>query len=88
MTWFYGEPINNRTLDLHFEGLTFKCERSDLSEKLYIEDSFDMLNSDPIRFAKSYGTFIAYHAKVIHKELNGFQGYDCIQIEVVKSFED
>ena len=88
MNWFYGEPMNERPLDLYFEGLLFRCDRCDLRTTLYIQDGGDMLNNNPLAFAKAYGTFIGYHAAAIHKELNGFQGYDCLSIKVVKSFED
>ncbi|CAH9017036.1 conserved hypothetical protein [Vibrio phage 193E37-1] len=84
MSWFYGESMNNRSLDLHFEGLTFKCEKCDLSKTLYVEDNFDMLNINPKGFAKAYGTFIGYHASAILPELNGFQGYGSVDFEVVK----
>lgn len=84
MSWFYGEPMNDRSLSLYFEGLQFECNRCDLSGTLIIEDKFDMFNKDPLRFAKAYGTFIGYHATVIHPELNGFRGYSCLDVKVVK----
>ncbi len=88
MAHSYGEPMNERDLRLYFEGLDFKCERCDFKTTLYIEDKWDILNKDPVGFAKAYGTFIGYHATVIRPELNGFVGYDCIHFEVVSKFEE
>ncbi|AUR84764.1 hypothetical protein NVP1063O_097 [Vibrio phage 1.063.O._10N.261.45.C7] len=88
MSWFYGEPMNDRDVDLYFNGLTFKCKFCDLRETLVVEDHYDMLNKQPLEFAKAYGTFIGYHSSVIRPELNGFQGYDCIQLSIVEKFKE
>lgn len=83
MSWFYGEPMNDRDLRLTFGEFTFICSRCDLGDTLYIEDHYKTFKSDPLPFTKAYGGFIGYHATNIRPELNGFNGYDCIDLEII-----
>lgn len=88
MSWFYGKPMNDKELNLAFGSLTFICKRCDLTNTLYVVDSLDTLNTDAQRFAENYGEFIGYHATVILRELNGFSGYGCVSLKVVKSEDE
>lgn len=57
------------------------CDTADLSTPVTIS-VFD--NKDPIKIAKEYGNFIAFHSMFVWPYLNGFPGYDAVQVVIKK----
>lgn len=83
MSWFYGEPINDRPFSHSWNLVEFFCKRCDFNDTVYIvktEWHDDLTSMD---FIKATASVMGYHAKVIHPELNGFRGYDAMNYEFV-----
>ena len=62
----------------HF-GTVFRSETCDFKNAILVYDK----PQNEILFARDVAEMIAFHAFNIHPELNGFQGYDCINFAIV-----
>jgi len=62
-------------------GTVFKSERGDLASGVKVLQSFDI---DVNEKMADYAEFGAWHSIIIHPNLNGFAGYDCIKFEPEK----
>lgn len=86
MAWLHNIPMNDFSLGpFNHHGIEFYCETADLRTPVYFCDE----NAYRQLFAreKAFTLFISHHATMIHKELNGFRGYDCIEYKNVSSEE-
>lgn len=83
MSWFYGEPINDRPFSHYAEGFEFFSSRCDFDGGVYVVVPDINESPDPKRLMKATAECIGYHACVIHKELNGFRGYGGIHYEFI-----
>lgn len=61
-------------------GTFFECEKRDLSAPIYYEQYSS--SPDAISFLmRDAAEMSGYHAVNIRPELNGFQGYDCLEFK-------
>lgn len=76
MAFINDKPFDHTTR----RGVTFTCDRSDLSTPIYITG----LHRSPLvmEVAQATAEFAAWHALHIHPHLNGFRGYDSLEFEV------
>lgn len=82
MPWLYGKPMNDRPFRYLCEGFEFFSERCDFKGIVYVvKPTFGSVPEYALMKATS--SMVGYHACNIHKELNGFSGYDCITFEFV-----
>jgi hypothetical protein len=78
--------------DMPFEhvsinGTKFTCARCDFGAPIKVKTEFSLMEMADVevlqRIMVDISEMIGYHSGNIWKELNGFQGYDCIQYELV-----
>jgi hypothetical protein len=85
--WTFGKPLNEAPFEhVSHYGTKFTCARCDFREPVKVEVGFDMIQMDVYlkKLMVDTSEMIGYHSQNIWKELNGFQGYDCIEYEFVK----
>jgi hypothetical protein len=58
-------------------GTEFRCTRCDFKTPIQIIGR----PSSDTKFASDVAEMIGFHAVTIRPELNGFQGYDCLQFD-------
>lgn len=56
-------------------GTAFDCDRCDFRTPIVVSTPPE----DPRLYVKDVAEMIGFHTTNIHPELNGFQGYDCIE---------
>ena len=82
--WIHGKPMNDMPFEhMSHNGTVFKCSRCYFKTKIFVlQEEGVELSLEKIMVDIS--EMIGYHAKNIWDQLNGFQGYDCIEYEIVK----
>jgi hypothetical protein len=73
--------MNDKPFDhvSHF-GTKFVAPKADFRDGVIIHRSVHL---DDVHFLSDLAEMIGYHAVNIHPELNGFQGYDCINFKIM-----
>ena len=86
--WIHGKPMN----DMPFEhvsrhGTKFTCARCDFREPVKVKMEVSLMEIADYqalqRLMVDISEMIGYHSRNIWDQLNGFQGYDCINYELV-----
>lgn len=86
MSWLYGEPMNDRPFQHHAMPLEFFASRCDFRDGVYVIVPEDV-DMKPETWLSATAQVIGYHATNIHRELNGFRGYDCIRYTLISPEE-
>jgi len=86
--WQFGKPMNDMPFEHHSRyGTKFKCARCDFREPIKVKLQVSLMEVADVdvlnRISVDISEMIGYHSKNIWKELNGFQGYDCLKYEFV-----
>jgi hypothetical protein len=73
--------LNAKSFDhvSHF-GTKFVAPKADFSEGVII---YRTKHLGDVQFISDVAEMIGFHATNIHPELNGFQGYDCINFKIM-----
>lgn len=80
MGWLYGKPMNDMPFQhISSNGTIFTCPRCDLSVPVKV--TLPDWKIGVLTIVQDVSEFVGYHSRNIWKELNGFQGYDCITYE-------
>lgn len=87
MSWFYGKPMNDMPFSHYANGFEFFSDRCDFSGSVYVVVDDKTKQPDPVQLMSATASVMGYHAINIHRELNGFQGYDTIHYEFVERTE-
>ena len=78
--------MNEKPFDHHCSnGSSFQCSRCDFTEPIEV---LDMPGDSLALFAADVAEMIGFHAINIWPKLNGFQGYDTIDFDIVCENED
>ncbi len=86
MSWLYGEPMNDRPFRHIGSGFEFFSERCDFKGDVYVvRPAYETISE--LDLMKATACMIGYHACNIHRELNGFAGYDSITFTFVTEEE-
>lgn len=68
--------MNEKSFSHHCRfGTKFSCERCDFNSPIKVEDA----PTDVTQRMSDVAEMIGFHATNIWPDLNGFQGYDCLQ---------
>lgn len=76
------QKIENDTRLVHVcaQGTRFECERADLENGVHFQVSSYSGVEDVMQDMFEFG---AWHATMIHPQLNSFSGYDCVSFTKV-----
>lgn len=67
--------MNEKPFEYTVLGTTFKADRCDFKGGIKVNHK---IPQHTFPFANAVAEMVGYHATNIHPNLNGFQGYDCI----------
>ena len=86
MAWLYGEPVNEKHFLHNAHPLTFFANRCDFRDGVYVVVPDD-IKMTPDMWIKATAQVMGFHSVNIHRELNGFSGYDAISYTLVSPEE-